>query len=161
MTRSKNHVCSTIFIDMNGRRFVQVMNISKNQQCRRQIAKEDDPTGGCRHEILSLSNRKQFGRLNGIRHIIGKEIVDLYLDHIRKLANNSTGCWVRTKHVIMKYIDRRCCCTSVQPGQVIFKDVAMKEEYIRRNSLAYLCLDTPLCNAHTTTTDVLCTGLGV
>ncbi|GMY32140.1 probable UDP-N-acetylglucosamine--peptide N-acetylglucosaminyltransferase SEC [Fagus crenata] len=47
----------------------------------------------------------------------------------------------------------------VQPDQIIFTDVAMKNEHIRRSALADLCLDTPLCNAHTTGTDVLWAGL--
>ncbi|CAN1233809.1 Probable UDP-N-acetylglucosamine--peptide N-acetylglucosaminyltransferase SEC [Linum perenne] len=47
----------------------------------------------------------------------------------------------------------------VQPDQIIFTDVAMKQEHIRRSALADLCLDTPLCNAHTTGTDVLWAGL--
>ncbi|TYI57459.1 hypothetical protein E1A91_D11G282600v1 [Gossypium mustelinum] len=47
----------------------------------------------------------------------------------------------------------------VQPEQIIFTDVAMKHEHIRRSALADLCLDTPLCNAHTTGTDVLWAGL--
>ncbi|XP_062164882.1 probable UDP-N-acetylglucosamine--peptide N-acetylglucosaminyltransferase SEC [Alnus glutinosa] len=47
----------------------------------------------------------------------------------------------------------------VQPDQIIFTDVAMKHEHIRRSALADLFLDTPLCNAHTTGTDVLWAGL--
>ncbi|XP_024982517.1 probable UDP-N-acetylglucosamine--peptide N-acetylglucosaminyltransferase SEC [Cynara cardunculus var. scolymus] len=47
----------------------------------------------------------------------------------------------------------------VKSDQIIFTDVAMKNEHIRRSSLADLCLDTPLCNAHTTGTDVLWAGL--
>ncbi|XP_039006173.1 probable UDP-N-acetylglucosamine--peptide N-acetylglucosaminyltransferase SEC [Hibiscus syriacus] len=47
----------------------------------------------------------------------------------------------------------------VRPEQIIFTDVAMKHEHIRRSALADLCLDTPLCNAHTTGTDVLWAGL--
>nr|KJB71956.1 hypothetical protein B456_011G150500 [Gossypium raimondii] len=47
----------------------------------------------------------------------------------------------------------------VQPDQIIFTDVAMKSEHIRRSALADLFLDTPLCNAHTTGTDVLWAGL--
>ncbi|CAK8572249.1 unnamed protein product [Lathyrus sativus] len=47
----------------------------------------------------------------------------------------------------------------VQPDQIIFTDVAMKSEHIRRSSLADLFLDTPLCNAHTTGTDILWAGL--
>ncbi|GMH11397.1 hypothetical protein Nepgr_013238 [Nepenthes gracilis] len=47
----------------------------------------------------------------------------------------------------------------VQPDQIIFTDVAMKNEHIRRSALADLFLDTPLCNAHTTGTDILWAGL--
>ncbi|CAN0903308.1 Probable UDP-N-acetylglucosamine--peptide N-acetylglucosaminyltransferase SEC [Linum grandiflorum] len=47
----------------------------------------------------------------------------------------------------------------VHPDQIIFTDVAMKQEHIRRSALADLFLDTPLCNAHTTGTDVLWAGL--
>ncbi|KAF7817771.1 putative UDP-N-acetylglucosamine--peptide N-acetylglucosaminyltransferase SEC [Senna tora] len=47
----------------------------------------------------------------------------------------------------------------VQPGQIIFTDVAMKNEHIRRSALADLFLDSPLCNAHTTGTDILWAGL--
>ncbi|XP_022742039.1 probable UDP-N-acetylglucosamine--peptide N-acetylglucosaminyltransferase SEC isoform X1 [Durio zibethinus] len=49
----------------------------------------------------------------------------------------------------------------VQPEQIIFTDVAMKHEHIRRSALADLFLDTPLCNAHTTGTDVLWAGLPI
>ncbi|XP_057838847.1 probable UDP-N-acetylglucosamine--peptide N-acetylglucosaminyltransferase SEC [Cryptomeria japonica] len=47
----------------------------------------------------------------------------------------------------------------VRPEQIIFTDVAAKSEHIRRNALADLLLDTPLCNAHTTGTDILWAGL--
>ncbi|KAL2994322.1 hypothetical protein AAZX31_10G159300 [Glycine max] len=47
----------------------------------------------------------------------------------------------------------------VQPDQIIFTDVATKNEHIRRSSLADLFLDSPLCNAHTTGTDILWAGL--
>ncbi|KAL6009529.1 hypothetical protein ACLOJK_022758 [Asimina triloba] len=47
----------------------------------------------------------------------------------------------------------------VRPDQIIFTDVAVKNEHIRRSALADLFLDTPLCNAHTTGTDVLWAGL--
>ncbi|XP_038973671.1 probable UDP-N-acetylglucosamine--peptide N-acetylglucosaminyltransferase SEC [Phoenix dactylifera] len=47
----------------------------------------------------------------------------------------------------------------VKPDQIIFTDVAMKNEHISRSALADLFLDTPLCNAHTTGTDILWAGL--
>ncbi|XP_048601719.1 probable UDP-N-acetylglucosamine--peptide N-acetylglucosaminyltransferase SEC isoform X2 [Brassica napus] len=47
----------------------------------------------------------------------------------------------------------------VHPDQIIFTDVAMKNEHIRRSVLADVILDTPLCNGHTTGTDVLWAGV--
>ncbi|KAI4354298.1 hypothetical protein L6164_003173 [Bauhinia variegata] len=47
----------------------------------------------------------------------------------------------------------------VQPDQIIFTDVAMKNEHIRQSALADLFLDTPLCNAHTTRTYILWASL--
>uniref|UniRef100_A0A0D9V9G9 protein O-GlcNAc transferase n=1 Tax=Leersia perrieri TaxID=77586 RepID=A0A0D9V9G9_9ORYZ len=47
----------------------------------------------------------------------------------------------------------------VRPDQIIFTDIAAKNEHIRRSALADLFLDTPLCNGHTTGTDILWAGL--
>lgn len=41
---------------------------------------------------------------------------------------------------------------------IIFSNVAAKEEHVRRGQLADVCLDTPLCNGHTTGMDVLWAG---
>ena len=46
-------------------------------------------------------------------------------------------------------------------GRIIFSHVASKEEHVRRGRLADLCLDTPLCNGHTTGMDVLWAGTPV
>jgi len=43
-------------------------------------------------------------------------------------------------------------------GRIIFSPVATKEEHVRRGQLADVCLDTPLCNGHTTGMDVLWAG---
>ncbi len=47
------------------------------------------------------------------------------------------------------------------PGRIIFSPVAPKEEHVRRGRLADMCLDTPLCNGHTTGMDVLWAGTPV
>lgn len=47
------------------------------------------------------------------------------------------------------------------PGRIIFSNVAAKEEHVRRGQLADVCLDTPLCNGHTTSMDILWTGTPV
>lgn len=46
-------------------------------------------------------------------------------------------------------------------GRIIFSNVAAKEEHVRRGQLADVCLDTPLCNGHTTSMDILWTGTPV
>ncbi|XP_026678435.1 UDP-N-acetylglucosamine--peptide N-acetylglucosaminyltransferase 110 kDa subunit [Diaphorina citri] len=45
--------------------------------------------------------------------------------------------------------------------RILFSNVAAKEEHVRRGQLADVCLDTPLCNGHTTSMDVLWTGTPV
>ncbi|XP_076248740.1 O-linked N-acetylglucosamine (GlcNAc) transferase sxc isoform X2 [Calliopsis andreniformis] len=47
------------------------------------------------------------------------------------------------------------------PGKILFSNVAAKEEHVRRGQLADVCLDTPLCNGHTTSMDVLWAGTPV
>lgn len=49
----------------------------------------------------------------------------------------------------------------IGPGRILFSNVAAKEEHVRRGQLADVCLDTPLCNGHTTSMDVLWTGTPV
>ncbi|KAG6454168.1 UDP-N-acetylglucosamine--peptide N-acetylglucosaminyltransferase 110 kDa subunit [Manduca sexta] len=47
------------------------------------------------------------------------------------------------------------------PGRILFTKIACKEEHVRRGQLADVCLDTPLCNGHTTAMDVLWAGTPV
>jgi len=47
------------------------------------------------------------------------------------------------------------------PGRKIFSNLADKEEHVRRGQLADVCLDTPLCNGHNTSMDVLWSGTTV
>lgn len=47
----------------------------------------------------------------------------------------------------------------LSPDRLIFTDVAGKEEHVARAGLGDLFLDTPTCNAHTTGTDVLWSGV--
>ncbi|CAH8840087.1 unnamed protein product [Trichobilharzia szidati] len=45
--------------------------------------------------------------------------------------------------------------------RILFSNVAPKEEHVRRGQVADVCLDTPLCNGHTTGMDVLWAGCPV
>lgn len=51
--------------------------------------------------------------------------------------------------------------SGLSPGRIIFSKIACKEEHVRRGQLADICLDTPLCNGHTTAMDVLWAGTPV
>jgi protein O-GlcNAc transferase len=46
----------------------------------------------------------------------------------------------------------------VRADQIVFSDVAPREEHVKRGYLADLFLDTPACNAHTTACDILWSG---
>ncbi|XP_067948699.1 UDP-N-acetylglucosamine--peptide N-acetylglucosaminyltransferase 110 kDa subunit-like isoform X2 [Watersipora subatra] len=51
-----------------------------------------------------------------------------------------------------------CVQKGIESSRVVFSPVAPKEEHVRRGQLADVCLDTPLCNGHTTGVDVLWAG---
>ena len=56
---------------------------------------------------------------------------------------------------VLNYAETEC---GVSQSRIIFSNVATKEEHVRRGAVADVCLDTPLCNGHTTGMDVLWTG---
>lgn len=53
---------------------------------------------------------------------------------------------------------RFCAERNIDTRRIVFSNVAAKEEHVRRGQLADVCLDTPLCNGHTTGMDILWTG---
>jgi len=55
---------------------------------------------------------------------------------------------------VLNYLSER----GIDTKRVVFSNVAAKEEHVRRGQLADVCLDTPLCNGHTTGMDILWTG---
>lgn len=57
-----------------------------------------------------------------------------------------------------EHIRKYCTERGVEPTRLVFSNVAAKEEHVRRGQLADVCLDTPLCNGHTTGMDILWTG---
>jgi protein O-GlcNAc transferase len=55
-------------------------------------------------------------------------------------------------------VQKFCKERGIEASRIIFSNVAAKEEHVRRGQLADVCLDTPLCNGHTTGMDILWTG---
>lgn len=81
------------------------------------------------------------------------------MDHIYICVCNAVSC----HSYPIKYSNKEAYPKIVSlQGQVYFggynKCAIFQEEHVRRGQLADLCLDTPLCNGHTTGMDVLWAG---
>lgn len=81
--------------------------------------------------------------------------------NILKRVPNSVLWLLRFPAVGEANIKAEMTSEGVPENRVIFSPVAPKEEHVRRGQLADVCLDTPLCNGHTTCMDVLWAGCPV
>ncbi|KAL1130937.1 hypothetical protein AAG570_012178, partial [Ranatra chinensis] len=81
--------------------------------------------------------------------------------NILKAVPNSVLWLLRFPAVGEPHLQAAATSLGLPPGRIIFSNVAAKEEHVRRGQLADVCLDTPLCNGHTTSMDVLWTGTPV
>ncbi|BET00326.1 Tetratricopeptide repeat [Nesidiocoris tenuis] len=81
--------------------------------------------------------------------------------NILKAVPNSVMWLLRFPAVGENHLQATASSLGLPPGRIIFSNVAAKEEHVRRGQLADVCLDTPLCNGHTTSMDVLWTGTPV
>ncbi|XP_054935986.1 UDP-N-acetylglucosamine--peptide N-acetylglucosaminyltransferase 110 kDa subunit-like [Physeter macrocephalus] len=77
---------------------------------------------------------------------------------ILKRVPNSVLWLLRFPAVGEPYIQQYAQNMGLPQNRIIFSPVAPKEEHVRRGQLADVCLDTPLCNGHTTGMDVLWAG---
>ncbi|XP_045202989.2 UDP-N-acetylglucosamine--peptide N-acetylglucosaminyltransferase 110 kDa subunit-like isoform X1 [Mercenaria mercenaria] len=88
---------------------------------------------------------------------IDPETLQMWLDILKRVPNSVL--WllkfpaVGEPNIVQKAKDE-----GIDGSRVVFSNVAPKEEHVRRGQLADVCLDTPLCNGHTTGMDVLWAG---
>lgn len=82
----------------------------------------------------------------------------LFLLQILKRVPNSVLWLLRFPAVGEPNIQQYAQNLGLSQNRIIFSPVAPKEEHVRRGQLADVCLDTPLCNGHTTGMDVLWAG---
>lgn len=88
---------------------------------------------------------------------IDPETLAVWVNILRRVPNSVL--WLLRFPVIGETnIVARAAQLGLSPDRIIFSNVAAKEEHVRRGQLADVCLDTPLCNGHTTGMDVLWAG---
>lgn len=87
-----------------------------------------------------------------------KSVLKLFLLQILKRVPNSVLWLLRFPAVGEPNIQQYAQNMGLPASRIIFSPVAPKEEHVRRGQLADVCLDTPLCNGHTTGMDVLWAG---
>ena len=78
--------------------------------------------------------------------------------NILKRVPNSVLWLLRFPAVGEPNLKSQAAAMGLPQDRIIFSSVACKEEHVRRGQLADVCLDTPLCNGHTTGMDVLWAG---
>merc|ERR1712142_863622 len=123
-------------------------------------------TGEAIPQTIIVSTRSQYGlpddaivycNFNQL-YKIDPSTLEMWLNILKKVPNSVL--WLlRFPAVgeanVKKYATQTC---GIAANRIIFSPVAPKEEHVRRGQLADVCLDTPLCNGHTTGMDVLWAG---
>jgi len=88
---------------------------------------------------------------------IDPAIFDVWM-HLLKRVPNSILWLLRFPPVGEMHLLAEARKRGIREDQLVFTDVAAREEHVKRGFLADLFLDTPLCNAHTTGCDILWSG---
>ncbi|OWF52906.1 hypothetical protein KP79_PYT12897 [Mizuhopecten yessoensis] len=88
---------------------------------------------------------------------IDPDTLDMWVEILKRVPNSVL--WLlRFPAVGEPNVLQAAINAGLAPKRIIFSPVAPKEEHVRRGQLADVCLDTPLCNGHTTGMDVLWAG---
>ncbi|CAH2103931.1 unnamed protein product [Euphydryas editha] len=125
-------------------------------------------SGEVKYDNIIFTSRRQYGlpdeavvfcNFNQL-YKTDPKIVETWVKILKKVPNSVL--WLLSFPVagepnLRKYVQN----LGISPGRVIFSKIASKEEHVRRGQLADVCLDTPLCNGHTTTMDILWAGTPV
>jgi protein O-GlcNAc transferase len=122
----------------------------------RQSAKDlvDLPTGAVTRAQYGISEDKfVFCNFNQL-YKIDPATFDVWVRMLKRVPNSVL--WLlRFPPVGEQFLLAEARKRGVREDQIIFSDVATRDEHIKRGYLADLFLDTPVCNAHTTACDIL------
>lgn len=145
---------------VNGRRIHNGLAINS---CNKKVGAAEET-----FENIILTSRKQYGlpedavvfcNFNQL-YKMDPRALEMWVNILKKVPNSVL--WLLSfpaagEPNVHKYAQS----LGLPPGRIIFSSIACKEEHVRRGQLADVCLDTPLCNGHTTAMDVLWAGTPV
>lgn len=128
--------------------------VNDHRQSSRQVVDKDDmPT---RSQYNISEDAFVFCNFNQVLKIDPK-IFDVWMNILRRVPN--AVLWLlRFPSLAEDNLLKEARIRGVKENQIIFTDVAPRDEHIKRGFLADLFLDTPLYNAHTTGCDILWSG---
>ncbi|KAJ8297437.1 hypothetical protein KUTeg_023968 [Tegillarca granosa] len=146
-----SHSCINNVVIQNG--------VTTNQTNNKAATGEEVP------QNIIISARAQYGLPNDAvvycnfnqLYKIDPQTLNMWID-ILKQVPNSVLWLLRFPAVGEPNVLQTATNAGLSSGRIIFSPVAPKEEHVRRGQLADVCLDTPLCNGHTTGMDVLWAG---
>ncbi|EFP09230.1 CRE-OGT-1 protein [Caenorhabditis remanei] len=138
---------------------VQQLNLFQSQMHHKAATGEEIPNS------VLLTSRAQY-------QLPDDAIVFCNFNQLYKIDPSTLDMWIKILENVPKsilwllrfpyqgeeHIRKYCVERGLEPSRIVFSNVAAKEEHVRRGQLADVCLDTPLCNGHTTGMDILWTG---
>jgi protein O-GlcNAc transferase len=153
-------VADTTVIPPVSRRFYQEKVLSMPHSYfvndHRQSSRDliDLPSGTVTRAMYGISDDKfVFCNFNQL-YKIDPAIFDVWVRMLKRVPNSVL--WLlRFPPVGEHFLLQEALKRGVREDQIVFSDVAARDEHIKRGYLADLFLDTPVCNAHTTACDIL------
>jgi protein O-GlcNAc transferase len=127
--------------------------VNDHLQSSRYVLSNERPT----REGLLPQDKFVFANFNQL-YKIDPDTFDIWMKILKRVPESVL--WLlRFPAAGEENIKKHAACRGVDPRRIWFTDVTRKKEHVNRCYLADLCLDTPLCNGHTTTCDLLWSGL--
>jgi len=129
--------------------------VNDHRQSSKQLV--DLPTGAISRSQYGISEDKfVFCNFNQL-YKIDPDIFDVWMKLLKRVPNSIL--WLlRFPPAGEENLLQEARNRGVRPDQIVFSDVAPKDEHIKRGFLADLFVDTAVYNAHTTACDILWSG---
>ena len=91
---------------------------------------------------------------------VDSALFDVWMNILRRVPNSVL--WLLAKDdAAQRNLRQEAGARGIDPGRLVFADRLSKDEHLARQKLADLALDTRVVNGHTTTSDILWSGVPV